>query len=193
MTASLYAGSPATEAFRTARNQLMGWRGDHRAAVSGFRWPDVGDRFNWAVDWFDAIARGNERPALMILEEADAAAGQPAQWWSYDTMARRSDQVAAWLAQQGVAKGDAVIVMLSNQVELWETMLGIIKLGAVIMPTATAAGPAELRDRFERGGATFAVANASDTGTFDGVSGEYGRFAVTRGDDFSGNDDRSLS
>ena len=182
MTASLYAGSPATEAFRTARNQLMGWRGDHRAAVSGFRWPDVGDRFNWAVDWFDAIARGNERPALMILEEADAAAGQAAQWWSYDTMARRSDQVAAWLAQQGVAKGDAVIVMLSNQVDLWETMLGIIKLGAVIMPTATAAGPAELRDRFERGGATFAVANASDTGTFDGVSGEYGRFAVTRGE-----------
>ena len=182
MTASLYAGSPATEAFRTARNQLMGWRGDHRAAVSGFRWPDVGDRFNWAVDWFDAIARGNERPALMILEEADAAAGQAAQSWSYDTMARRSDQVAAWLAQQGVAKGDAVIVMLSNQVELWETMLGIIKLGAVIMPTTTAAGPAELRDRIERGGAPSPSPTPSDTGTFDGVSGDYGRFAVTRGD-----------
>src|SRR5690348_11973291 len=108
MTAGMPADAPATEAFRAARNQLMGWRGDHRAAVSGFQWPDVGERFNWAIDWFDAIARGNGAPALMILEEADAAEGKPAQWWSFDTMARRSDQVAAWLAQQGVGKGDAV-------------------------------------------------------------------------------------
>ncbi len=167
--------SPATDAFRGARNQLMGWRGDHRAAVSGFHWPDVGERFNWAVDWFDAIARGNERPALMILEEADAAEGRTAQSWSYDEMARRSDQVAAWLASQGVGKGDAVIVMLGNQVELWETMLGIIKLGAVIMPTTTAAGPADLRDRIDRGGARFVIANAADTGKFDDVPGDYGR------------------
>ena len=67
MTAGLEVGSPATEAFRAARNQLMGWRGEHRAAVSGFRWPDVGDRFNWAVDWFDAIARGNTRDAGLAM------------------------------------------------------------------------------------------------------------------------------
>ncbi len=181
MTADLEVGSPATEAFRAARNQLMGWRGDHRAAVSGFRWPDVGDRFNWAVDWFDAIARGNEQPALMILEEADAVEGRPAQAWSFDTLARRSDQVAAWLAQQGVRKGDAVIVMLGNQVELWEAMLGIIKLGAVIMPTTTAVGPADLRDRIGRGAAGFVIANADDAGKFADVPGDYGRLAVTRG------------
>jgi acetyl-CoA synthetase len=85
----------ATEAFRAARDQLLDWRGDQQAAVEGFRWPDVGDRFNWAIDWFDAIARGNEQPALVILEEADAAAGKTAQSWSFDTLARRSDQVAA--------------------------------------------------------------------------------------------------
>jgi acetyl-CoA synthetase len=181
MTAGMPVASPATEAFRGARNQLMGWRGDHGAAVSEFHWPDVGERFNWAVDWFDAIARGNERPALMILEEVDAAQGRPAQSWSYDTMARRSDQVAAWLARQGVRKGDAVIVMLGNQVELWETMLGIIKLGAVIMPTTTAAGPADLRDRIDRGGARFVIANASDRDKFGDVPGDYGRLAVTRG------------
>ena len=140
MTAGMPVGSAATEAFRSARNQLLGWRGDHRAAVSGFRWPDVGDRFNWAVDWFDVIARGNDAPGLVILEEADAAEGRGASSWSFDALASRSDQVAAWLAQQGVRKGDAVIVMLGNQVELWETMLGIIKLGAVIMPTTTAVG-----------------------------------------------------
>jgi acetyl-CoA synthetase len=185
MTAGISAepgfGRQATEAFRDARNQLLSWRGDHRTAVSDFRWPELGDRFNWAVDWFDVIARGNEQPALVILEEADAVEGKLAEWWSFDTLARRSDQVAAWLADQGVGKGDAVIVMLGNQVELWETMLGIIKLGAVIMPTTTAVGPADLRDRIERGGARFVVANASDTAKFDDVPGDYGRLAVTRG------------
>jgi acetyl-CoA synthetase len=185
MTAGISAepgfGRQATEAFRDARNQLLSWRGDHRTAVSDFRWPELGDRFNWAVDWFDVIARGNEQPALVILEEADAAGGKSAESWSFDTLARRSDQVAAWLADQGVGKGDAVIVMLGNQVELWETMLGIIKLGAVIMPTTTAVGPADLRDRIERGGAGFVVANASDTAKFDDVPGDYGRLAVTRG------------
>jgi acetyl-CoA synthetase len=185
MTAGISAepgfGRQATEAFRDARNQLLSWRGDHRTAVSDFRWPELGDRFNWAVDWFDVIARGNEQPALVILEEADAVEGKLAEWWSFDTLARRSDQVAAWLADQGVGKGDAVIVMLGNQVELWETMLGIIKLGAVIMPTTTAVGPADLRDRIERGGARFLVANASDTAKFDDVPGDYGRLAVTRG------------
>ena len=28
--------------------------------------------------------------------------------------------------------------MLGNQIELWETMLAVAKLGAVIMPTTTA-------------------------------------------------------
>ena len=42
MTAGMPAGSPATDAFRAARDQLMGWRGDHAPRSSGFRWPDVG-------------------------------------------------------------------------------------------------------------------------------------------------------
>ena len=41
--------------------------------------------------------------------------------------------------------------MLGNQVELWETMLALIKIGAVIMPTTTAVGPDDLVDRIARG------------------------------------------
>src|SRR5690606_22227125 len=98
-------------------------------AVSEFVWPDFGDRFNWAIDWFDAIARGVERTALWIVEEDGSEAR-----YSFDEMARRSDRVAAYLATQGVAKGDRVLLMLNNQVELWETMLALMKLGAVILP-----------------------------------------------------------
>jgi acyl-coenzyme A synthetase/AMP-(fatty) acid ligase len=38
-------------------------------------------------------------------------------------------------------------------------MLAIAKLGAVIMPTTPALGPADLVDRITRGGAKFVIAN----------------------------------
>lgn len=163
----------ATDAYRAARDQLLGLRGDHRRACEDFRWPDVGDRFNWGIDWFDAIARGNDADALVLVEQDGSAAT-----YSFDDMARRSDQVAAWLRGQGVSKGDPVILMLGNQVELWDTMLGIIKLGAVIMPTTTAVGPADLQDRISRGAARMVIANSADTDTFTDVPGDYLRVSV---------------
>jgi acetyl-CoA synthetase len=163
----------ATIAYRAARDQLLALRGQHERAAAEFRWPDLGSAFNWAIDWFDAIARGNDRPALIIVEEDGTELTR-----TFQEMSRRSDQVAAFLAQQGVTRGDSVIVMLGNQVELWETMLGIMKLGAVIMPTTTAVGPGDLADRIERGNAKFVVCNAADTGKFDEVPGSYRGISV---------------
>ena len=168
--------SPAqstTDAFRSARDRLLGLREDYARAVEEFRWPEMGERFNWAVDWFDAIARGNDTTALAIVEEDGRSLER-----SFDEMSRRSDQVAAWLAQQGVGKGDSVIVMLGNQVELWEAMLGIMKVGAVIMPTTTALGPADLNDRIDRGAARHVICNPADAAKFDDVPGDYTRIAV---------------
>jgi acetyl-CoA synthetase len=162
-----------TDTYRGARDQLLGLRGQQARAVAEFRWPDLGDRFNWAIDWFDAFARDNDRPGLVVVEPDGAATSR-----TFAQLARRSDQVAAWLAGRGVAKGDAVILMLGNQVELWEAMLGIIKAGAVIMPTTTAAGPADLRDRVDRGRARFVIANPADVDKFAAVPGDYGRIAV---------------
>lgn len=170
--------SPATAAYRAARDQLLALRGDHDRAVEEFRYPDVGDRFCWAIDWFDAIARGNDRPALTVLDEDGSS-----QTVSFDEMARRSDRVAAWLAGLGVQRGQSVLVMLGNQVEMWESVLGIMKLGAIVMPTATAVGPEELTDRIRRGGAVAAITNRADAPTFDEVAGDFLRIAVGGGPD----------
>ncbi|HOA58304.1 MAG TPA: AMP-binding protein [Dermatophilaceae bacterium] len=163
----------ATENYRQARDQLLALRGDHARAVAEFRWPDVGDTFNWACDWFDVVARGNDKPALILVEEDGSS-----QTRSFDEMARRSDQVAAWLAAQGVGKGDPVLLMLGNQVELWDCMLAVMKLGAIIMPTTTAAGSTDLIDRIARGGARFVVTNPDQTAKLDEVPGDYGRISI---------------
>jgi acetyl-CoA synthetase len=162
-----------TEIYRDARDLLQDLSRDYARAVAEFEWPDFGSSFNWAVDWFDAIARGVDHTALWIVEE-DGAEAQ----YSFDEMARRSDQVAAHLAANGVGRGDRVLLMLNNQVELWDSMLAVMKLGAVILPTTTALGPADLTDRITRGEARHVIVNYADVGKFDDVPGQYTRFVV---------------
>src|SRR5688572_13107709 len=167
----------ATDAYRASRDQLLALRGQHDRAVTEFRWPDVGERFNWAVDWFDAIARDSDRPALVIVEEDGSSTER-----SFAEMSQASDRLAGWLGGRGVRKGDPVVLMLGNQVELWESMLAVMKLGAIIMPTTTAVGPADLTDRITRGRARHVIGNAADVGKFDDVPGDYTRISVGEAD-----------
>ncbi len=54
------------DAFRAARDVLLEHRNDLAAAAAAFAWPRL-DRFNWALDYFDPMATGNEQIALRIL------------------------------------------------------------------------------------------------------------------------------
>ncbi|MET9551739.1 AMP-binding protein [Streptomyces sp. NPDC006645] len=162
----------ATEQFRAARDFLLRHREDYTAAYEGFVWPRPA-LFNWALDWFDVIAAGNDRPALHIVEEDGTESVT-----SFAAMATRSDQVANWLRAQGVSAGDRVLVMLGNQTELWETALAAMKLRAVVIPATPLLGPADLRDRIRRGRVRHVIVRAGDTAKFAEAPGEYTRIVV---------------
>lgn len=162
-----------TELYRSARDQLVDIIADYDNAVATFEWPRLTGHFNWATDWFDVIARDNDRTALWIVEEDGSE-----QKVTFAEMARRSDQLATWLRGLGVTKGDRFILMLGNQVELWESMLAVAKLGAVILPTTAALGTEDLADRIFRGGARFVIANAADAVKFDGIDGDFVTISV---------------
>lgn len=166
----------ATRGFRAARDFLLRHREDYETAYEGFVWPRP-DRFNWALEWFDVIAAGNDRTALHIVEEDGTETKL-----SFAEMSARSNQVANWLRAQGVRPGDRIIVMLGNQAELWETMLAAMKLRAVVIPATPLLGPADLRDRVERGRARHVLVRAEDTAKFDDVPGDYTRISVGGGD-----------
>jgi acetyl-CoA synthetase len=68
--------------------------------------------------------------------------------------------------------------MLGNQAELWETALAAMKLRAVVIPATPLLGPADLRDRVERGRVRHVIVRAEDTGKFDEVPGDYTRIVV---------------
>lgn len=161
--------------FLAARDFLLTHREDSDGAVRDFRWPEF-DTFNWALDWFDSTARrpqNADRAALWIVEEDGSE-----QRWTYPEMSERSDRLANWLRSSGVERGDRLILMLGNQVELWETILAAGKLGAVIIPASTLLRPDDLRDRLDRGNARHVVARSVDTERFAELSGDYTRIAV---------------
>ncbi|WP_405974763.1 AMP-binding protein [Streptomyces sp. NBC_00988] len=162
----------ASESFRSARDFLLAHRTDYATAYEGFSWPRP-EHFNWALDWFDVIAAGNDRTALHIVEEDGTEAAL-----SFAEMSERSNRVANWLRAQGVRAEDRILVMLGNQTELWETALAAMKLGAVVIPATPLLGPADLRDRVERGRVRQAIVRSGDVAKFDEVPGTYTRITV---------------
>ena len=144
-----------TSAFLEARDFLLAKREDYARAFAGFAWPKLG-QFNWALDFFDVQARGNERPALWIVNENGAE-----EKLSFARMSARSSQVANFLRAQGVKRGDRLLVMLPNVAPLWEITLAVIKLGAVASPATVLLSQAELADRMERGGISCVITDAA--------------------------------
>src|SRR5215475_5404906 len=156
--------------FKDARAFLLKHRSDYDAAVKGFRWPDPVP-FNWALDWFDAeLAHDGEsrdRPALWIVDQ-----GLKETKLSFGELSRRSNQVANFLREQGIRRGDHLLLLLGNVVPLWETMLAAIKLGVVVIPATTLLTGDELQDRLDRGRARVVVATQDQVAKFAKLNAE---------------------
>ena len=165
--------TPATEAIRGMRDLLFTHATDYDAARREFAWPDL-TAFNFALEWFDVIAGENpDRPAVQIVE-ADLSLRS----WTYGELSARSDQVAAWLRSLGISRGDHVIVMLNNTIELWEVMLAITKLGAVSIPTSTLLSASDLAYRIEHGRAGAVVTLGALADRLEGIDPAVLRIGV---------------
>lgn len=161
-----------TGRFVAARDFLQRYRLDYATAYRDYEAPQL-DEFNWALDFFDVQAEGNDTPALWVVEEDGSE-----RKLSFAEMAARSNQVANWLRETGVRRGDRVLLMLPNRVELWEIMLAAIKLGAVLVPTTMLVSGADLEDRMRRGGVAHVVAQASEAHKFAALGDGFTRIAV---------------
>ena len=162
----------SADAFRQARDQLLALRTDQAAAVQAFRWPTL-DRFNWALDHFDAVAHGNDATALHIVGDDGSEVKR-----SFAELSARSSQVANHLRTLGVKRGDRILLMLGNELPLWETMLAAIKLGAVVIPATSLLTTEDLRDRLERGGVRHVVTTSALAPKFAPLRGNYTRIAI---------------
>jgi acetyl-CoA synthetase len=161
-----------SERLIAARDLLLRLREDVTAAGREFQWPRF-ENFNWAHDYFDVIAQDNHNAALRVVSSGGAEESL-----TFAQLARRSSQVANFLAAQGVGPGDRILIMLANVVPLWETMLAAIKLGAVIIPATTLLERTELLDRLERGRVRVVVTTSKLAERFENLGTTTVRIAV---------------
>jgi acetyl-CoA synthetase len=164
--------SSNAEPFVAARDFLLRHREDYATAYRDFKWPKL-DRFNWALDYFDEIARGNGQPALWLVDEG---AGETK--LSFAQLSERSNRIANYLRGLGVMRGDRILLMLGNVVPLWECMLAAMKLGAVIVPATTLLTRNDLADRFARGRVRHVITSADAVAKFADLPGDYSRIVI---------------
>lgn len=151
-----YLGRPATaatHAVRAARDFVLDNSADYDALRAGFSWPEL-SAFNFGLEWFDVIAGEHPDRAAVTIVEDDLSEHST----SYGELARRSDQVASWLGDLGMQRGDAMIVMLHNSIELWEILLALTKMGGIAIPTSTLVSESDLAWRIATTDAKFAIA-----------------------------------
>jgi len=152
------------EWFVQARDFLLKHRSDYETAYRGFNWPRP-QKFNWALDYFDPLAEGNDSLALWIVDESGLEEKR-----SFAELKEASERVANFLRAQGIGRGDRILLMLGNVVPLWETMLAAMKLGAVVIPATTLLTGDDLKDRLERGQVKAIIAEAGVTDRFAGLA-----------------------
>ncbi|TDU31915.1 acetyl-CoA synthetase [Panacagrimonas perspica] len=169
----------ALAAYRAARDLLIRHREDYTAAMTDFRWPEMPE-FNWALDHFDDLARGNKRAALRIVDESGTEVSR-----SFEELRVASDRAANFLRRLGVGRGDRLLVMLPNRVELWELMLAAMKLGAVLSPATMLLSEADLKDRIERGQMRAVIVDAANVSKFAGIADGCVRVSVGKAEGWS--------
>ncbi len=89
--------------------------------------------FNFAFDIVDRIAAQDPgRPALVWCDDTGAELTL-----TMRQIAEESTRTAHWLRTLGIAKGDAVMLMLKRRHEYWPTLLALHRLGAIAIPATT--------------------------------------------------------
>jgi acyl-coenzyme A synthetase/AMP-(fatty) acid ligase len=86
--------------------------------------------------------------------------------------AEYSSRAANAFAALGIGKGDPVLVMLPRLPEWWETILGLMRLGAIPIPCTTLLTPKDIQFRAEVAEAAAFITDSDGAAKFDQVRAE---------------------
>lgn len=162
------------ENFLRARDLLLQYRTEYDEACRCFSWPSL-QWFNWALDYFDVMAKGNSNTALQIVQESGTE-----QRFTFAEMSHRSTQVAAFLLQHGAQRGTRILLLLPNTIAIWEIMLAAMKIGAILVPASTLLTSEEVKDRILRSEATHVVTDFERAPRFENIRGLRAKIIVDK-------------
>ncbi|RKP55343.1 acetate--CoA ligase [Cohnella endophytica] len=129
----------------------------YEEAVKSFNWSEVENQFAWASTGkvnmaYEAIDRhvDDGRGDKIALLYSDA---QRDESYTFAELSRQSNRFANVLRSLGVVKGDRVFIFMPRTPELYFSLFGTLKVGAVVGPLFEAFMETAVRDRLQDSGA----------------------------------------
>jgi acetyl-CoA synthetase len=119
---------------------------------------EVPEYFNFGFDVVDRWAEDRTKLALMVANED----GTVIRKRTFYAVKRLSNKFANVLREQGLKKGDRVLVMLHWMPQWYIAMIGMIKLGVIPIPSTTLLTPKDIRYRINESGAVGVVTDIQD-------------------------------
>ncbi|MCJ8011299.1 acetate--CoA ligase [Paenibacillus sp. KQZ6P-2] len=135
--------------------------GDYEEARSQFQWEEVEKHFSWhttgnvnmayeAIDRHVAEGRGDKNALLYSDASRDES-------YTFADLKEQSDKFGNILRKNGIGKGDRVFIFMPRSPELYFSLMGILKVGAVVGPLFEAFMETAVKDRLEDSGAVALV------------------------------------
>jgi acetyl-CoA synthetase len=133
----------------------------YEEAVEVFSWADIENHFSWAKTGkvnmaYEAIDRHveNGRGDKIALHYSDSLRDES---YSFAEMFRQSNRFANVLRGLGIDKGERVFIFMPRTPELYFSLFGALKVGAVVGPLFEAFMETAVRDRLQDSGAVAIV------------------------------------
>ncbi|GIO30618.1 MULTISPECIES: acetate--CoA ligase [Paenibacillus] len=135
--------------------------GDYEQARSKFQWEEVEKHFSWyttgkvnmayeAIDRHVEEGRGDKKALLYSDASRDES-------YTFADLKEQSDKFGSVLRKYGIGKGDRVFIFMPRSPELYVSLMGILKVGAVVGPLFEAFMETAVKDRLEDSGAVALV------------------------------------
>ena len=114
------------------------------------------DTFHFAFDVVDAIAERDPDKLAMLHVDGHKVERR----FTFRDMKRASNQCANYFKSLGIQKGDRVMLVLKRHYQFWFAILGLHKLGAVVIPATHQLQAHDFEYRFHAAGVKAVVCTA---------------------------------
>ena len=113
----------------------------------------IPDNFNFAYDVVDEYARTEpKREALVWCDDNDES-----HIFTFKDLSLASQRTANFLVEQGIQKGDRVMLILRRRYEFWFFLLALHRIGAIAIPATNMLAAEDLEYRFNAAGVKMVV------------------------------------
>ena len=116
------------------------------------------EKFNFAYDVVDELATRNPEKLAMLHISNDGTERR----FSFKDIKMESARAANYFKALGIKKGDRVMLVLKRHYQFWFCILGLHKLGAVVIPATNQLQEKDFTYRFEAGKVKAIVCTADD-------------------------------